>query len=255
MNPPLLLPAALTIPRRRVLGSLIAATALLALAFVATHMLKLHGYPEQMGFRRLFNMDGEATLPAWFSSTLMLVASALLAIIAAGKQHSGDRFRSGWWILAAGFLYMSADEIASIHEMLNRAGLALPIAAEGRLDSPWVIFGMAAALAVGIGYLKFLAHLPAATRWRFVLAGACYLGGALGVEMQSAALADALRLQAQPLDWDQRGDFPIEYMWHVVAEESLEMLGLVLFIDALLGYLQAEPARVSAVAPTTARTS
>lgn len=83
----------------------------------------------------------------------MLVASALLAIIAAGKQHSGDRFRSGWWILAAGFLYMSADETASIHEMLNRAGLALPIAAEGRLDSPWVIFGMAAALAVGIGYL------------------------------------------------------------------------------------------------------
>jgi len=255
VNPPPIVPATLAIPRRRVLGSLIAATALLALAFVATHMLKLHGYPEQMGFRRLFNMDGEATLPAWFSSTLMLVASALLAIIAAGKQHSGDRFRSGWWILAAGFLYMSADESASIHEMFNRAGHALPIATDGLLNAPWVVFGMAAALVVGIGYLRFLAHLPPTTRWGFVVACACFLGGALGVEMLSAALGGAHCLEAQPSGWEQRGDFPAEYMWYVVAEEGLEMLGVILFIDALLGYLQAEPAPVSAVAPTTARTS
>lgn len=237
------------------LGSLVAATALLALAFVVTHLLKLQGYPEQMGLRRLFNMDGEGTLPAWFESTLMLAASALLAIIATGKQRSGDRFRSGWWILAAGFLYLSADESASIHELLNRAGHALPIATDGLLDAPWVVFGMAGALVVGIGYLRFLAHLPPATRWGFVLAGACFLGGALGVEMLSAALADAHGLEAQPSGWEQRGDFPIEYMWHIVVEESLEMLGVILFIDALLGYLQADPTRASAVTPTPAGSS
>lgn len=86
-----------------------------------------------------------------------------------------------------------------------------------------------------------------------MLAGACFLGGALGVEMLAAALVDSLGLEAQPSGWEQRGDFPIEYMWYVVVEESLEMLGVILFIDALLGYLQAEPARVPAVAPAPAR--
>jgi len=230
------------LPRRLILVSLVIATALLALTFVLTHMLKMRGYPEQMGFNRLFNMDGEGTLPAWFESTLMLAASSLLAIIAAGKQRDADPFRWGWWILAAGFLYMSADETAAIHEMFNRIGHALPIPRHGLISAPWVIFGVAITLVVAFGYLKFLAHLPTATRWRFMLAGACFIGGALGVEMLSAAVEDALGLGMQPPGWDQKGDFPMEYMWYVLVEESMENLGVILFIDALIGYLQAEPA-------------
>lgn len=242
----------MTIPRQAVIATLVAIATGLAIAFVCTHLLKLAGYSEQMGFRRLFNMDGEGTLPAWFESTLMLAASALLAIIAADTQRSAGRFRRHWWILSALFFYMSADETASIHEMFNRAGRALPIAADGLLDAPWVIFGTAAALVVGIGYLKFLAHLPPAMRWGFVLAAACFLGGALGVEMFSAALADAQDLELQPDGWEQRGDFTAGYMWYVVVEESLEMLGVIVFINHLLGHLQVEPVHLSAIARTPA---
>lgn len=236
---PVVLPG-FPVPREKVFRSLVIAIAVLAAAFVVTQTLKVNGYGEQLGFRRLFNMDGEATLPAWFESTLMLAAAFLLAVIAAHKRAAGDRFHLGWWILAAGFLYLSADETAAIHEMSNRAGAALPIATEGLLSAPWVIFGILVVLVVGIGYLRFLANLPPATRWRFIIAGAVFVGGAIVVEMLSARVEQAAGLHLQPDGWEGRGDFTLEYMWYVVVEESLEMLGIVLFIDALLRYVQSE---------------
>jgi len=229
-----------SIPRRRILWLLVAATTLLALAFVVTHLLKLQGYPEQMGLRRLFNMEDEGTLPAWFSSTLMLAAAALLATIAASRGAHASRFRAHWWILAIGFLYMSADEAAAIHENLNRAGHALPIRTDGLLDAPWVIFGLAIALAVGLAYLRFLAHLAPPIRRGFVLAGACFVGGAVGAEMLVAASAEANGLIAQPAGWSHRGDFPAGHMLLLMLEECMEILGVALFIHALLAHVERE---------------
>ncbi|HRA77491.1 MAG TPA: hypothetical protein PK956_01665 [Burkholderiaceae bacterium] len=244
-SPPRIAVTEVTIPRRRVFGALIVVTALLALAFVVTHLLKLQGYPEQMGLRRLFNMEDEGTLPAWFSSTLMLAASALLAVIAASSGTHARRFRAHWWVLAIGFLYMSADEASAIHENLNRAGHALPIRTDGLLDTPWVIFGLAIALVVGLAYLKFLAHLSPAIRRGFVLAGACFVGGAVGVEMLVAASAEANGLASQPPGWSHRGDFPAGHMLLLMLEECMEILGVALFIHALLAQIEAETGRVS----------
>lgn len=228
------------LPRQRVFRLLLIAIVLLAAAFVATHLVKLQGYEGQFGFRRLFNMDGDSALPTWFSSSLMLTASVLLGIIATVKTRSADRFRWYWWGLAAGLFYMSADESASIHEMMNRAGHALPIHAEGLLQAPWVIFGIAIALVVALTYLRFLLALSPAARRGFLLAGTCFLAGALGVEMVSAAVSGAQGLQAQPDGWHERGDFTKEYMLLVAAEESLELLGMALLIDTLLRYLGTE---------------
>lgn len=238
-------PIVLSIPRRPVLIGLLLTVAALATLFIVTHLLKLQGYEGQMGFRRLFNMDGEGTLPAWFTSMLILAASALVAIVAAVRSRSGDRFRRHWWCLAIGFLYMSADEAASIHEMMNRAGRALPIHAEGLLKAPWVVFGMLVAAAVALAYRKFLADLPPATKRGFLVAAACYLGGALGFEMLGAAVSDAQGLQSQPDGWGDRGDFTIGYALLVAAEESLEMAGMILFAHALLGFVQSNLGRIS----------
>lgn len=238
-------PIVLSIPRRRVLTGLLLTVATLATLFLTTHLLKLQGYEGQMGFRRLFNMDGEGTLPAWFSSTLMLAASVLLAAIATERARTGDRFRWHWCVLALGLLYMSADEAASIHEMMNRAGHALPLRADGLLRAPWVVFGIAVAAAVAIAYRNFLRSLPPATRRGFVMAGACYLGGALGVEMLGAAVSDVQGLQSQPDGWGDRGDFTIGYALLVTAEEAMEMSGMILFVNALLGYIARRAGRIS----------
>lgn len=171
----------------------------------------------------------------------MLAASALLAAIAIVRTRSADRFRRHWWGLAAGFLYMSADETGQIHEMLDRLGHALPIRSSGALAWPWVVFGLLAAGAVAITYLRFLVHLSPATRRAFLTAGICFVAGAIGVEMLTAAVyAGPQGLDLQPPGWDERGDFPLGYMLLVMAEESLELLGVTLFIDALLGYVGAE---------------
>lgn len=193
----------LSIPRRAVLHALLAAVAVLAVMFLATHLLKLQGYEGQMGFRR----------------------------------H--------WWVLALGLLYMSADEAASIHEMMNRAGHALPLRADGLLRAPWVAFGIAVAATVAIAYRRFLWSLPPATRRGFVAAGACYLGGALGVEMLGAAVSDVQGLQSQPDGWGDRGDFTTAYALLVTVEEGLEMAGMILFVNTLLGHIASRSGRIS----------
>lgn len=225
------------IPARALVTALHATAATLMLAFLVTQALKLHGYDSEMGFRRLFNLDAEGTLPVWFSSAVMLGASALLAAIAAERSRAGDRYRWHWWVLSIGLLFMSADETASIHEMTNRAAAALPITAKGFLLFPWVVIGGAVVLVVGLSYLRFLRDLPPAARRGFIVAAACYLGGALGMEMVSAAVASAQGLDLQPIGWDERGDFTFAYALVVAAEEGLEMVGMNLFVEALLDYL------------------
>ena len=68
-------------------------------------------------------------------------------------------------------------------------------------------------------------QLPARTRWRIVLAGGVFLAGGVGVERAT--------------DWYQDHDQlnTLAYnLWNAV-EEGLEMVGVVLFIRALLDYM------------------
>lgn len=78
-----------------------------------------------------------------------------------------------------------------------------------------------------------------------MLAGACFVGGAIGVEMLVAASAEANGLTSQPPGWSHRGDFPAGHMLLLLLEECLEMLGVALFIHALLAQIETESGRVS----------
>jgi hypothetical protein len=74
-------------------------------------------------------------------------------------------------------------------------------------------------------YLKFLFHLPMKTRVKVAVAGALYVGGALGVEL--------------PLGlWTERHG-ELNFGWAIIdmAEESMEIAGSSLFLFALLEYL------------------
>lgn len=227
----------MVVERWRFVAILVAVALLLALGFIGTHLLKLQGYGEQWGFRRLLNMSGEGNLPAWYSASLMLLAGALLAVIAIGKSAGRDPYRAHWWVLSAGFVYMAADEAASIHEMLNRLARVLPIQDEGALGYPWVVVGGSIVLVLAAFFLRFVTRLNPDIRWRVVLSGALFVGGAIGVEMVGARLADAQALYTDPL-WEERGDFTSQYMIAVSIEETLELLGIIAFIDALLRQLR-----------------
>ncbi|MDA0659716.1 MAG: hypothetical protein O2931_13765 [Planctomycetota bacterium] len=90
----------------------------------------------------------------------------------------------------------------------------------------WVIPYGIAMLALAALYARFLWRLPSTTRSMFFLAAATFLAGAVGLEMVGGVVYE-------------RGNYeraiPIDVCNGL--EESLEMLGVVIFLFALTGYL------------------
>ncbi len=165
------------------------------------------------------SLSEEWNLPTWFSSVLLFSCGAVLAAIAASKRSTRAPYTVHWWVLAAGFFYISLDEAVQIHE--HAGGW---VDAGGILYFDWVIPASILVAILGVSYLGFLAHLPRIVRWRFVAAGLLYVGGAVGMEL--------------PLGWwtDQAGRHNLTYALIDWVEESLEMIGVSVFLYALIGY-------------------
>lgn len=187
---------------------------------------------------RLLSLDGEMNVPAWYATITLLACSVLLWVIAAVRRAINDPWWRHWRGLGFVFVYVSLDEAISIHERLIEP-LQAWLGLGGLLYWPWVIAGAVAVAVLGAVYLKFLLALPRETgRW-FATAAALFVGGALGVEMIAASWVEG------------HGQRNIPYILMFTAEETLEMLGVAVFIYALLRYLEREVGRVQlAFAPT-----
>lgn len=176
-------------------------------------------------FVRLFTLAGEANIPAWYASSTLLACSGVLATIALAKTRVRDRYARHWAVLSVVFLALSLDEAAILHEMSAKP-LRAWLHTSGLLDDAWVIPGFLGVCALGVSYLRFLAHLPPETRRLFVIAGTLFLGGALGVEALAGrhlALHGSNNVLAEVL---------------MTMEEVLEMAGVIVFIHALLAYVR-----------------
>lgn len=184
------------------------------------------------GLTRLFSLSYEQNIPTWYSSSLLLACAALLALIAAGARKAGSGYTRHWWVLALGFLYISLDETVSLHEAAGWLRLG------GVLYFSWVIPAAAVVAVVGLSYLRFLGHLPRRTRNQFIIAGVVYVTGAVLMEL--------------PLGyWTEReGSHNLGYGLIDLVEESLEILGMSMFLLSLLEYLGRSQVRL-AFAPTT----
>lgn len=177
----------------------------------------------------LLDVVGESNLPTWYASSTLLLCALLLAAVAAIKKRDGARYISHWRALAVIFLYLSLDEAAQIHErttpplreLLNAWGVLY-----GFLFWSWVVLFGALTLIFVLAYLRFLAHLPPKTRQLFLIAGALYAGGALGGEVVGGHYASLYG----------RDDPTVAIPSHV--EELAEMLGVAIFIYALLSYIR-----------------
>lgn len=184
-------------------------------------------------FFKLFDLDSELNIPAWYDTLALWAAAALLAVIATVKKTLTDRFSRYWRILALIFLYLGCDELLSIHELF-----IIPAVRNGLHLSPlffqtWVIPGAILVGIFAVKYWKFLLHLPRTTRVLFVVAAVVYVGGALGVEMLSGLVQV------------ESGRISVASQACMVLEESLEKIGMVIFIYALLTYLRDQVDRFS----------
>jgi hypothetical protein len=176
----------------------------------------------------LFDLDADDSIPTWYSSFTLLLCACLLAVIALVRKSYRDPCSRSWGLLAAIFLLMSVDEVARIHE---KSGLIVRLFIKntsGIFQYNWVIIGIPLTLLFLLAYLRFMAYLPAKTRRLFLLAGAIFIGGALGVEMIAGNQVSS------------NGFNNLTYALITAVEELFEMLGIVVFIYALLSYLRSQ---------------
>jgi hypothetical protein len=144
-------------------------------------------------------------------------------MIAAAKRASQDRYARYWVGLAIGFLYLSVDEGAVIHEVLAD-WMQNEFDFTGYLAFAWQVVAVPLMIVMGLLYLRFLVHLPSQTRYQFIAAGALYVGGTLLLDAVSAN------------QWDKDGSITFRYLTIGTLEELFEMLGVVVLIYALLSY-------------------
>ena len=199
----------------------------LVVLFVLTKM-PLYFLPDYVGRDLLadkFDLDAEGNIPTFYSFLALLFSSVLLGAIAHVKNLDNDRYKNKWKILSFIFLYLSLDEIAQVHE-----DFVIPMRkllnATGFLYSAWIVpFGFLAAI-FALSYSKFLFHLPVSTKKMFAAAFVLYVGGAIGMEMPGGYLVYTDNLHN------------VTFMILIAIEESLEMLGIVVFIHALILYIK-----------------
>ena len=165
--------------------------------------------------RRIFDLNTERNIPTLFSSVVLLGASMLLGYIAYLTRLTRGRYSLLWAILSFGFLFLSIDETAYIHENLSEdvAGWIFVVA-------PFVIIFF-------LAYIRFFLHLPHSTKLYFLTAGLLFIGGAFILEFIGSwriSTAGENRIATTLL--------------FTSVEESFEMFGIDLFVFALLLYLR-----------------
>ena len=213
-------------PARRVSDVLLVIVSILIGLSLAGQIAKhFYGHTMLKGFVPTFYVDLESSAPTWYSSAALGLAAVLLTLIAAAKFKLADNYRWHWSVLACLFFLLSLDEIAMIHE-LPIDPLRERWDAGGLLYYTWVIPGVLTVGLIGLIFLRFFLRLPRCTQRSIFFAAALFLGGAIGVEMLSGAHADAF------------GEENFDYAMIVTIEEFLEMLGIVVFIRALLEYIE-----------------
>ncbi len=172
----------------------------------------------------LFNLDSEKNIPTYFATIQLLVCAVLLTIIGFARKKQGAKHFWQWLGLAAVFLFLSMDEFIEIHEVIGTS-VQNTLKTTGVFFFAWIIpYGL---FVVGmlLAYVPFILRLPSAVKWLVIGAGFLYVTGALGME----AVASYFNYET--------GERGIYFVVLTTIEETLEMFGLLLFIYALLHYM------------------
>ncbi len=167
--------------------------------------------------RELFDVDEEESFSTWFSAIILLTASLLLFLIARSSSFNQEKFSKHWYGLAIGFVVLSIDEVVGLHETFNTI-----------TDVAWTVPFTYLAVIIFAIYWKFLVSLPSVAKKSFLIAGGIFLSGGLLVEHLADYYVDIYEM-------DNFG-----YQLLTGFEETLEMVGVILFIKALLRYILSE---------------
>ena len=171
---------------------------------------------------KILDVNREGTAFVWLTSAALWTIALASLYAAAANRSTGSPRRAwaGWLVIAAGFALLSLDETAQLHERVGDKASEL-IRIPGLPDLyAWVLVVAPIALLGALWMLK-------------------WLGSTLGFRSTTTRLSMAavglwvIVPVLESLDPSLGGPRPL-----IVLEESLEMVGIVLFLAGVLLYLR-----------------
>jgi hypothetical protein len=202
------------------LGAIMAILVIVHILAMQANFNPALGLKERFGFEywhlSVFDLDEEESFGTWFSVGILAMAAALLLNQGRILKAKGGGWHRSWLVLGIGFCVLSIDEVVGMHEYVNTL----------MADTSWTVIGFPILLIVALVYLPFLWHHRWRTALLFLLAGAIYGGGAVGVEHFTDSAVNSLHYN----------------MWTAL-EEGMEMSGVIVFIYAILDLMRGHPDR------------
>jgi len=179
-----------------------------------------------------FNLDEERAFGTWYAQIVLFITAAALLFIGISKKIAKKEWAWWWIVLGFVFVYLSIDEAVSLHEMLVKPVQDYLGITTGPLFYAWIIPVFVLVFLFTLTYVKFWLNLPRKTRLLFVVAFSIFMVGAVGMEMIAASY------------------YSVNFGGYVTAgsdqllilipgvEETLEMLGIAIFLYCLLDYIK-----------------
>jgi len=128
---------------------------------------------------QIVDLNAEANLPSWWAATLLLAVAAVAAALA-GLERAVGRRSWHWAALSLGFVFLSIEEIAGIHE---RVGDRLDAAGSGAgAKSDWVFLYLPILVAGAAVLVMVVRDLPA-RRALMVGAGLALFASVVAIEL------------------------------------------------------------------------
>ncbi|MDP2620360.1 MAG: hypothetical protein Q8P46_09315 [Hyphomicrobiales bacterium] len=168
--------------------------------------------------RELFDLEENESFAGLFTTLILIFAG--LSVLYHARQLREERLfiRFLWRLLGIGFCLLAIEKFIALHRKFGAL-----------VDVSWPAVAVGAALIVAIAYIPFLARLPAKTRILFLVAGAIYVIGSIGIDFSTEWFPESGA-------HDACGDpiVTLGYRLTAAIEAGLEMSGVVLFIQAML---------------------
>jgi hypothetical protein len=201
-----------------------------AIAVLAVGGALVGDRPDDLFARRLLWLDGERNLPAAFSASLLFGAGVTAAVVAVRRRAAG---RPAWWTVAFAVLLplLALDEALEIHERVS-----------DRVGIGWVQLYIPIAVVACVVWVAAVRAAPVrAIRFSLVTGAACW----------------ALAMLLEYLEWPEDGSRADGYVPMMVVEETVEMLGSLLFGVAFATWLAYRPVprKLGSLEDTSARSS
>ncbi len=208
----------------RLVGTLLVIAVLVCLVSFAGQVVESRvSSPTVHKITKWLDVNSEGNLPTWYSTVLIALAALLSYLAARAPRSVGNTTRGQWYGLTLAMLFVAADEGAQIHEKVNV--LLKPLHGQETYYFAWVGPWTALVVLLAMLFGTFLRGLPSRHRYAILVAGAVYVGGALGVECIEAAC------------FFREDGVDLRYEGIATVQELLEMVGMTLFIHAVMGVL------------------